>query len=82
MERCRLCIRERQFMGNTLFKLPPTTHTVQWVDSIPDSTWEEKEAENSRRRSKWVNSAGKEVGIEDKSQVEKRCHLVLMRGRP
>ncbi|GFO36063.1 hypothetical protein PoB_006256800 [Plakobranchus ocellatus] len=36
-----------------------------------DSTWEEKEVEDSRRRSRRDNSAGKEVGIEDKSQVEK-----------
>ncbi|GFN94474.1 hypothetical protein PoB_002098000 [Plakobranchus ocellatus] len=36
-----------------------------------DSTWEEKEAEDSRRRSRRDDSAGKEVGIEDKSQVEK-----------
>ncbi|GFO04506.1 hypothetical protein PoB_003101100 [Plakobranchus ocellatus] len=51
--------------------LPLTTCTVRWVDSIPDSTWEEKEVEDSRRRSRRDNSAGKEVGIEDKSQVEK-----------
>ncbi|GFO25327.1 hypothetical protein PoB_005183200 [Plakobranchus ocellatus] len=44
--------------------------TVRWVDSIPDSTWEEKEVEESRRRSRRDDSAGKEVGIEDKSQVE------------
>ncbi|GFN89048.1 hypothetical protein PoB_001555400 [Plakobranchus ocellatus] len=53
------------------------TRTVRWVDSIPDSTWEEKEVEDSRRRSRWDDSAGKEVGIEDKSQVEKEmppCH--------
>ncbi|GFO26997.1 hypothetical protein PoB_005350200 [Plakobranchus ocellatus] len=36
-----------------------------------DSTWKEKEVEDSRRRSRWDDSAGKEVGIEDKSQVEK-----------
>ncbi|GFN93815.1 hypothetical protein PoB_002032100 [Plakobranchus ocellatus] len=46
-------------------------HSVRWVDSIPDSTWEEKEVEDSTRRSRRDNSAGKEVGIEDKSQVEK-----------
>ncbi|GFO14928.1 hypothetical protein PoB_004143300 [Plakobranchus ocellatus] len=39
--------------------------------SIPESTWEEKEVEDSRRRSRRDDSAGKEVGIEDKSQVEK-----------
>ncbi|GFO42620.1 hypothetical protein PoB_006912500 [Plakobranchus ocellatus] len=44
---------------------------VRWVDSIPDSTWEEKEVEDSRRRGRRDDSAGKEVGIEDKSQVEK-----------
>ncbi|GFO08910.1 hypothetical protein PoB_003541500 [Plakobranchus ocellatus] len=48
-----------------------TTRTVRWVDSIPDSTWEEKEVEESRRRSRREDSAGKEVGVEDKSQVEK-----------
>ncbi|GFN81302.1 hypothetical protein PoB_000780800 [Plakobranchus ocellatus] len=58
-------------MGDTLFKLPLTTCTVRWVDSIPDSTWEEKEVEDSRRRSRQDDSTGKEVGIEDKSQVEK-----------
>ncbi|GFO43704.1 hypothetical protein PoB_007020900 [Plakobranchus ocellatus] len=36
-----------------------------------DSTWEEKEVEDSRRRGRRDDSAGKEVGIEDKSQVEK-----------
>ncbi|GFO24191.1 hypothetical protein PoB_005069600 [Plakobranchus ocellatus] len=36
-----------------------------------DSTWEEKEVEDSRGRSRRDDSAGKEVGIEDKSQVEK-----------
>ncbi|GFO17382.1 hypothetical protein PoB_004388700 [Plakobranchus ocellatus] len=36
-----------------------------------DSTWEEKELEDSRRRRRRDDSAGKEVGIEDKSQVEK-----------
>ncbi|GFO00789.1 hypothetical protein PoB_002729400 [Plakobranchus ocellatus] len=36
-----------------------------------DSTWEEKEVEDSRRRSRQDDSAGKQVGIEDKSQVEK-----------
>ncbi|GFN74896.1 hypothetical protein PoB_000140200 [Plakobranchus ocellatus] len=36
-----------------------------------DSTWEEKEVEDSRRTSRRNDSAGKEVGIEDKSQVEK-----------
>ncbi|GFO33787.1 hypothetical protein PoB_006029200 [Plakobranchus ocellatus] len=50
---------------------PLTTRTVRWVDSIPDSTWEEKEVEDSRRRSIRNDSAGKEVVIEDKSQVEK-----------
>ncbi|GFO14858.1 hypothetical protein PoB_004136300 [Plakobranchus ocellatus] len=35
------------------------------------TTWEEKEVEDSRRRSRRDDSAGKEVGIEDKSQVEK-----------
>ncbi|GFO10061.1 hypothetical protein PoB_003656600 [Plakobranchus ocellatus] len=60
---------------------PLTTRTVRWVNSIPDSTWEEKEVGDSRRRSRRDESAGKEVGIEDKSQVEKkRCHLVLTRG--
>ncbi|GFO18781.1 hypothetical protein PoB_004528600 [Plakobranchus ocellatus] len=54
------------------FASPLTTRTVRWVDSIPDSTWEEKEVENSRRRSRRDNSAGKEVGIEDESQVEKK----------
>ncbi|GFN91178.1 hypothetical protein PoB_001768400 [Plakobranchus ocellatus] len=49
---------------------PLTTRTVRWVDSIPDSTWEEKEVEDSRR-SRRDDSAGKLVGIEDKSQVEK-----------
>ncbi|GFN87430.1 hypothetical protein PoB_001393600 [Plakobranchus ocellatus] len=50
---------------------PLTTSTVLWVHSIPDSTWEEKEVEDGRRRSGRDESAGKEVGIEDKSQVEK-----------
>ncbi|GFN89421.1 hypothetical protein PoB_001592700 [Plakobranchus ocellatus] len=36
-----------------------------------DSTWEEKVVEDSRRRSRRDDSAGKEVGTEDKSQVEK-----------
>ncbi|GFO05875.1 hypothetical protein PoB_003238000 [Plakobranchus ocellatus] len=36
-----------------------------------DSTWEEKEVEDSRRRSRRDDSSGKQVGIEDKSQVEK-----------
>ncbi|GFO29611.1 hypothetical protein PoB_005611600 [Plakobranchus ocellatus] len=45
------------------------------VDSIPDSTWEEKEAEDSRRRSRRDDSAGKELGIEGKSQVEKDVTL-------
>ncbi|GFO46830.1 hypothetical protein PoB_007333500 [Plakobranchus ocellatus] len=36
-----------------------------------DSTWEEKEIEDSRKRSRRDDSAGKEVGTEDKSQVEK-----------
>ncbi|GFO47040.1 hypothetical protein PoB_007354500 [Plakobranchus ocellatus] len=36
-----------------------------------DSTWEEREVEDSRRRSRRDDSAGKQVGIEDKSQVEK-----------
>ncbi|GFO17308.1 hypothetical protein PoB_004381300 [Plakobranchus ocellatus] len=40
-------------------------------DDSADSTWEEKEVEDSRRRSRRDDSAGKEVGIEDKSQVEK-----------
>ncbi|GFN80994.1 hypothetical protein PoB_000750000 [Plakobranchus ocellatus] len=35
------------------------------------STWEEKEVEGSRKRSRRDDSAEKEVGIEDKSQVEK-----------
>ncbi|GFO12500.1 hypothetical protein PoB_003900500 [Plakobranchus ocellatus] len=47
------------------------TRTVRWVDSIPDSTWEEKKVEDSRRRSRRDDSAEKEVGIEDKSQVKK-----------
>ncbi|GFO37225.1 histone-lysine N-methyltransferase SETMAR [Plakobranchus ocellatus] len=46
------------------------TSGLRWVDSIPDSTWEEKEVDDSRR-SRRDDSAGKEVGIEDKSQVEK-----------
>ncbi|GFO10476.1 hypothetical protein PoB_003698100 [Plakobranchus ocellatus] len=46
------------------------THSTV-ADSIPDSTWEEKEVEDSRRRSRRDDSAGKEVGLEDKSQVEK-----------
>ncbi|GFO34110.1 hypothetical protein PoB_006061500 [Plakobranchus ocellatus] len=50
---------------------PLTTRTVRWVYSIPDSTWEEKEVEDSRRRSRRDDGTGKEVGIEDKSQVEK-----------
>ncbi|GFO24352.1 chemosensory receptor a [Plakobranchus ocellatus] len=54
-----------------VYQSPLTTRTVRWVDSIPDSTWEEKEVEDSRRRSRRDDSAGKEVGIEDKSQVEK-----------
>ncbi|GFO27937.1 hypothetical protein PoB_005444200 [Plakobranchus ocellatus] len=58
-------------MGDTLFYSPLTTCTVRWVDSIPDSTWEEKEVEDSRRRSRRGDSAGKEVRIEDKSQLEK-----------
>ncbi|GFN98584.1 hypothetical protein PoB_002509000 [Plakobranchus ocellatus] len=36
-----------------------------------ESTLEEKEVEDSRRRGRRDDSAGKEVGIEDKSQVEK-----------
>ncbi|GFO13702.1 hypothetical protein PoB_004020700 [Plakobranchus ocellatus] len=36
-----------------------------------DSTWEGKEVEDSRRRSRRDDSAGKEMGIEDKSQVER-----------
>ncbi|GFN96910.1 hypothetical protein PoB_002341600 [Plakobranchus ocellatus] len=47
------------------------TRTVRWVNSIPDSTWEEKEVEDSRRRSRRDDSTGKEVGIEEKRQVEK-----------
>ncbi|GFN87452.1 hypothetical protein PoB_001395800 [Plakobranchus ocellatus] len=50
---------------------PLTTRTVRWVDSIPDSTWEEKEVEDSRRRCRRDDSAGKVVGIEGKNQVEK-----------
>ncbi|GFN89282.1 hypothetical protein PoB_001578800 [Plakobranchus ocellatus] len=38
---------------------------------LPNSTWEEKEVEDSRRRSRRDDSARKEVGIEDKSQAEK-----------
>ncbi|GFN92592.1 hypothetical protein PoB_001909800 [Plakobranchus ocellatus] len=49
-----------------------TTRTVRWVNSIPDSTWEEKEVEDSRRRSGRGDSAGKEVGIEDKARWRKR----------
>ncbi|GFO41830.1 hypothetical protein PoB_006833500 [Plakobranchus ocellatus] len=37
-----------------------------------DSTWEEKEIEDSRRRSRRGDSAGKEVGIEDKARWRKR----------
>ncbi|GFN74255.1 hypothetical protein PoB_000076100 [Plakobranchus ocellatus] len=29
-----------------------TTRSVRWVNSIPNSTWEEKEVEDSRRRSR------------------------------
>ncbi|GFO13175.1 hypothetical protein PoB_003968000 [Plakobranchus ocellatus] len=36
-----------------------------------DSTWEEKEIEDSKRRSRRDDSAEKDVGIKDKSQVEK-----------
>ncbi|GFO08401.1 RNA-directed DNA polymerase from mobile element jockey [Plakobranchus ocellatus] len=50
---------------------PVLVASYAWVDSIPDSTWEEKEVEDSRRRSRRDDSAGKDVGIEDKSQVEK-----------
>ncbi|GFN87447.1 hypothetical protein PoB_001395300 [Plakobranchus ocellatus] len=42
-----------------------------WVNSIPDSIWEEKEVEDIRRRSRREDSGGKEVGLEDKIQVEK-----------
>ncbi|GFO05144.1 hypothetical protein PoB_003164900 [Plakobranchus ocellatus] len=57
---------------------PLTTRTVRWVDSTSDSTWEEKEVEDSRRRSRRDDSARKEVGIEDqKAKWRKRCHLVL-----
>ncbi|GFO18823.1 hypothetical protein PoB_004532800 [Plakobranchus ocellatus] len=72
-----------QFMGNTQFYSPLilTTRTVQWVNSIPDSTWEEKEVEDSRR-SRRDDSAGKEVGIKDKAKWRKRCHHVLTRGSP
>ncbi|GFO44335.1 hypothetical protein PoB_007084000 [Plakobranchus ocellatus] len=38
--------------------------------------------EDSRRRSRRDDSAGKEVGIEDKAGWRKRCHLVLTRGSP
>ncbi|GFO46801.1 hypothetical protein PoB_007330600 [Plakobranchus ocellatus] len=77
-KRCRPCTGERQFTGDTLLYSPLTTRTVRLVDSIPDSTWEEKEVGDNRRRSRRDDSAGKEAGIEDKSQVEKKgCDLVL-----
>ncbi|GFO29679.1 hypothetical protein PoB_005618400 [Plakobranchus ocellatus] len=44
-------------------RIHPSPHT--------DSTWEEKEGDDNRRRGRREDSAGEEVGIEDKSQVEK-----------
>ncbi|GFO15030.1 hypothetical protein PoB_004153500 [Plakobranchus ocellatus] len=46
-------------------------YSQQRVGTSTDSTWEEKEVEDNRRRGRRDYSAGKEVGIEDKSQVEK-----------
>ncbi|GFO31015.1 hypothetical protein PoB_005752000 [Plakobranchus ocellatus] len=49
----------------------PRTYSTRRLRAVKDSTWEEKEVEDSRRRSRRDDSAGKEVGIEDESQVEK-----------
>ncbi|GFN94351.1 hypothetical protein PoB_002085700 [Plakobranchus ocellatus] len=46
-------------MDDTLFWSPFTIRTVRWVNSIPDSTWEEKEVEDSRR-----GSSGRAVGYQ------------------
>ncbi|GFN97256.1 hypothetical protein PoB_002376200 [Plakobranchus ocellatus] len=48
-----------------------STGGLRWIEVGNNSTWEEKEVEDSRRRSRRDDSAGKEVGIEDNSQVEK-----------
>ncbi|GFO04560.1 hypothetical protein PoB_003106500 [Plakobranchus ocellatus] len=61
-------------------RIHPSPHTgrTSWQTRRPhcgDSTWEEKEVEDSRRRSRRDDSAGKQVGTEDKSQVEKEMSL-------
>ncbi|GFN92305.1 hypothetical protein PoB_001881100 [Plakobranchus ocellatus] len=58
------------------YRIHPSPHTGRTSRQTRrphcrDSTWEEKEVEDSRRRSRRDDSAGKQVGIEDKSQVEK-----------
>ncbi|GFO32880.1 hypothetical protein PoB_005938500 [Plakobranchus ocellatus] len=59
-------------LGSVGQRCPPVSGEGSGQGGIlMNSTWEEKEVEDSRRRSRRGDSAGKEVGIKDKSQVEK-----------
>ncbi|GFO49462.1 hypothetical protein PoB_007596700 [Plakobranchus ocellatus] len=66
------CPDERQSIGDNLPWSPLTTRGNHGATVCRDFTLEENEVEDSRRRGRWDDSAGKEVGIEDKARWRKR----------